>query len=108
MAMWDWVGTVDPDFMLSVLTKGQWCSWADAGWSNPAYDKLYVQQGETVDPAKRKQLVYKMQKIVYDNFIYTQLVNTQAIDAHSDKWTGFHIQLGGYAKQYYTDPIKGT
>ena len=48
MAMWDWVGYVDPDFMLSVVTKGQWCSWSDTGWDNPAYDKLYVQQGETV------------------------------------------------------------
>jgi peptide/nickel transport system substrate-binding protein len=108
IAMWDWVGYVDVDFQLSIVTKSQWCSWADAGWNNPAYDKLYVEQGQTVSPAQRKQLVWKMQKIVYDNWIYTQLANEQAIDAHSDKWTGFHIQLAGYAKQYYTDPIKGT
>jgi peptide/nickel transport system substrate-binding protein len=106
MALWDWVGYVDPDFMLSVVTKGQWCSWSDTGWDNPAYDKLYVQQGETVNPAKRKQIVWKMQKMVYDNFLYTQLVNEQAIDAHSTKWTGFDIELGGYAKQYYTQPRK--
>jgi peptide/nickel transport system substrate-binding protein len=106
IAMWDWVGYVDPDFQLSVVTKGQWCSWSDTGWDNPAYDKLYVEQGEAVNPAKRKQLVWKMQQIVYDNFLYTQLVNEQAIDAHSTKWAGFHIQLSGYAKQYYTDPYK--
>ena len=39
--MWDWVGYIDPDFMLSVVTKGQWCSWSDTGWDNPEYDKLY-------------------------------------------------------------------
>jgi peptide/nickel transport system substrate-binding protein len=106
IALWDWVGYVDPDFQLSVVTKGQWCSWSDTGWDNPAYDKLYVQQGETVNPAKRRAIVWKMQKIVYDNFLYTQLVNEQLIDAHSTKWTGFDTQVDGYAKQYYTAPHK--
>jgi ABC-type transport system substrate-binding protein len=59
-----------------------------------------------VNPAKRKALVWKMQKIIYDNWLYTQLVNEQSIDAHSSKWTNFKIQLGGYAKQYYTMPRK--
>jgi peptide/nickel transport system substrate-binding protein len=106
IAMWDWAGYIDPDFMLSVVTKGQWCSWSDTGWDNPAYDKLYVQQGTTVDPAKRKAIVWKMQKMIYDNVVYTQLVNEQLIDAHSTKWTGFHIELGAYSKAYYTSPHK--
>jgi peptide/nickel transport system substrate-binding protein len=106
IAMWDWGGYVDPDFMLSVVTKGQWCSWGDSGWDNPAYDKLYVQQGTTVSPAKRKAIVWKMQKMIYDNWVYTQLVNEQLIDAHSTKWTGFRIELGAYSKQYYTSPHK--
>src|SRR4029078_10569242 len=93
IAMWDWSGYVDPDFMLSVVTKGQWCSWSDTGWDNPDYDKLYVQQGETVAAAKRKQIVWKMQQIIYDNFLYTQLVNEVLIDAHSTKWTGFRLEL---------------
>jgi peptide/nickel transport system substrate-binding protein len=106
LALWDWAGYVDPDFMLSVVTKGQWCSWSDTGWDSPAYDKLYAQQGTTVDPAKRRAIVWKMQKLIYDNVLYTQLVNEQAIDAYSTKWTGFHIQLAAYSKQYYTSPRK--
>jgi peptide/nickel transport system substrate-binding protein len=108
IAMWDWVGYVDPDFMLSVLTKAQWCSWSDTGVNNPAYDKLYEQQGKAVDPAKRKAIVYKMQKIVYDNFYYTQLVNELAIDAHRKDWTGFYSELSAYSKLYYTSPRKTT
>jgi len=104
MAMWDWVGYIDPDFMLSVVTKGQWCSWSDTGANDPAYDKLYNQQGITVDPAKRQAIVYRMQKIIYDNFWYTQLVNELAIDAHAKNWTGFDPQLSGYSKLYYTAP----
>ncbi len=102
IAMWDWAGYIDPDFMLSVVTKGQWCSWSDTGWDNPAYDKLYQQQGETVDPAARKQIVYQMQQIIYDNWLYTQLINEQYIDAHSKGWTGIDADLAAYSKTYYT------
>ena len=52
IAMWDWVGYIDPDFMLSVVTRGQWCSWSDTGWVNDEYDKLYDLQGQTVDPGQ--------------------------------------------------------
>jgi peptide/nickel transport system substrate-binding protein len=106
MAMWDWVGYVDPDFQLSVVTKGQWCSWSDTGWDNPAYDKLYQQQGLAVDPQKRKAIVYKMQQMIWDNFVYTQLVQERTIDAHSNKWTGIQTPLNGYSKSYYTSPHK--
>ena len=104
IAMWDWVGYIDPDFMLSVVTRPQWCSWSDTGANNPTYDDMYDQQGKTVDPAKRQKLVYAMQKVVYDNFYYTQLVNELAIDAHVKTWTGFYPELSGYSKLYYTSP----
>jgi peptide/nickel transport system substrate-binding protein len=105
IAMWDWIGYPDPDAMLSYVTKTQWCAWADAGYDNPAYDKLYLEQGTTIDPEKRKQIVWKMQQMVYDDFVYTQLVNEQKIDAHSKAWTGFYPEMAtGYSKLYYTSP----
>jgi len=104
IAMWDWVGYVDPDFMLSVVTKGQWCSWSDTGWDNPDYDKLYSKQGATVDQEKRKQIVWEMQQIIYDNFLYTQLANEDYIDAHSAKWAGIETELNAYSKKYWTSP----
>jgi peptide/nickel transport system substrate-binding protein len=106
IAMWDWIGYIDPDFMLSVVTKGQWCSWSDTGWDNTAYDKLYESQGFAVDPQKRKSIVWTMQKMIYDNVLYTQLVEERAIDAHSSKWTGIQTALNGFAKAYYTSPRK--
>jgi peptide/nickel transport system substrate-binding protein len=106
IAMWDWVGYIDPDFQLSVVTKGQWCSWSDTGWDNPAYDRLYELQGTTVNSARRKEIVWRMQKIIWDNFLYTQLVNEQFIDAHSTRWTDFPTELYQYSKRYYTDPHK--
>jgi peptide/nickel transport system substrate-binding protein len=106
MAMWDWVGYVDPDFMLSVVTKSQWCSWSDTGWLNDEYDQLYQKQGTTVDHDQRKQIVYQMQQIIYDNWLYTQLVNEQFVDANAKTWTNFKTLLNAYSKEYYTSPYK--
>jgi peptide/nickel transport system substrate-binding protein len=107
IAMWDWIAGPEPDFQLSVVTKDQWCSWSDTGWDNPAYDKLYQQQGVTADPGKRKAIIYRMQKMVYDAFVYTQLTNHVALDATSTKWTGFKNPLSAFSKTYYTSPKKG-
>ncbi|MGH3033901.1 MAG: ABC transporter substrate-binding protein [Gaiellaceae bacterium] len=104
IAMWDWVGYIDPDFMLSVVTKGQWCSWSDTGWDDPKYDELYQQQGTTVDPEERERIVHEMQQIIYDNFLYTQLTNHVYIDAHRKEWDGFETELNAYSKRYYTTP----
>jgi peptide/nickel transport system substrate-binding protein len=104
IALWDWVAAPDPDFQLSVVTKAQWCSWSDTGWDNPAYDQMYSQQATLVDEAQRKDLVHQMDKVIHDNWLYTQLVNEQGIAAHNPKWDGYDPQLQGYNFQYMTDP----
>jgi peptide/nickel transport system substrate-binding protein len=108
IAMWDWVPYVDPDFQLSVVTKGQWCSWSDTGWDYPAYDALYKKQGVAADPEQRKQIVYEMQQMAYDNWVYTQLINEDFIDAHSKKWNipARLTELNAYSKVYYTEPAQ--
>jgi peptide/nickel transport system substrate-binding protein len=92
--------------MLSVVTKDQWCSWSDTGWDNPDYDKLYAKQGTLVDPEERKQVVYEMQQMIWDNFVYTQLMNEEYIDAHAANWniTPRITNLNAYSKIYYTEP----
>jgi len=102
IAMWDWVGYVDPDAMLSYVTKAQWCSWADAGWDNPEYDALYNKQGTTIDENERAKIVQQMEQMIYDNFVYTQLVEEQYIDAHTKQWGGVEPNLNAYAKMYWT------
>ena len=94
IAMWDWAGYIDPDFMLSVVTKGQWCSWSDTGWDNAAYDKLYQQQGETVDPEARKQIVYQMQQTVATVRPYLVIDYADLIEEHNKSWAGLPL-VGG-------------
>jgi peptide/nickel transport system substrate-binding protein len=105
IALWDWFSYPDPDFQLSVATKGQWCSWSDTGYDDPAYDAMYKEQGTLAGDA-RKALVQKMDKILSDAFIYTQLVNEKAISAAQPSWGGYHPELNGYNYAYMTDPYK--
>ena len=41
LATWYWIGYIDPNFMLSILTKDQWGGWSDTGYDDPAYDAQY-------------------------------------------------------------------
>jgi peptide/nickel transport system substrate-binding protein len=104
LSMWDWVGYEDPDFMLSVLTCGQYGGWSDTGYCNPAYDKLYSQQGATVDQKKRQKIVWQMQKIIADQRPYIMLVNLDVVQASPKKWAGFVPFLDGYSKVLWTSP----
>jgi peptide/nickel transport system substrate-binding protein len=103
IALWDWVAVPDPDFQLSVVTKGQWCSWSDTGWINDQYDQMYKQQATLVDENQRKALVHKMDEMIYNNWVYTQLLNEQGIAAHTDQWDGYDPQIQGYNYVFWTD-----
>jgi peptide/nickel transport system substrate-binding protein len=89
LAMWSWTPPVDPDFILSAMTCGSFGSWSDSGYCNKAYDKLYVKQGETADVKARRQIVYQMQQMVFDDRPYVVLVYNDTINAWSTHWAGF-------------------
>ena len=91
MAMWDWVPPVDPDFMLSVLTCAQLGNNSDSGFCNPAYDKMFARQSTLLNSAARHQLIWQMQKYIYNARPYIILDYPDIIEAHSPAWTGFAV-----------------
>ncbi len=88
IALWDWVGLIDPDFMLSVVTCAQYEGWNDSGYCNPRYDKMYSQQQLTPSQAKRKQIVWRMQKYLYSQKPYIWLAAQDAVWAVDKGWGG--------------------
>src|SRR2546423_5074687 len=88
LALWDWVGLIDPDFMLSVVTCAQYAGWNDSGYCDPKYDRMYSQQQLTPNQAKRKQLVWKMQKYLHGRRPYIWLAAQDAVWAVSKSWGG--------------------
>lgn len=89
LAMGDWVPDIDPDFILSVLTCDQFGGWNDSGFCDPAYDGLYRHQATPADVKRRREAVFKAQRLIYERRPYIVLVYPDIIEAHSRRWTGF-------------------
>jgi peptide/nickel transport system substrate-binding protein len=107
MMMWDWVGYTDPDFVLSVVGCDQYGGWSDTAYCNKEYDQLYKQQGTTLDPAKRKAIVWKMQEILYRDKPYVQLVQVELIYGFRKGWTGIAPPyLTGFGKSPWITLVK--
>lgn len=90
MYLWSWGGDIDPGYMLSTFTTQQIQNSGDSEYSNPAYDALYVEQAGATDRNARKQIIDRMQAILYRDSPYVIMwyqVNLQAY--RSDMWTGY-------------------
>ncbi len=88
--VWGWDGTFDPDFVLMVYLTNQIGVWSDSAWSNKEYDKLYDEQSAAIDPAKRAQIIWDMQKLFYDqapNLILVYPYGLQVYD--TTRWQGW-------------------
>ena len=88
LALWDWVGLIDPDFMLSVVTCAQYGGWSDSGYCNKHYDAMYSQQQLTPNQEQRKKIVWQMQSFLQQQHPYIWLAATNHVDAVDPKWTG--------------------
>jgi peptide/nickel transport system substrate-binding protein len=88
LALWDWVALIDPDFMLSVVTCAQFGGWSDSGFCDKKYDAMYSQQQLTPNQAKRKALVWKMQRYLHAKRPYIWLAAQDAVWAVSKNWGG--------------------
>jgi peptide/nickel transport system substrate-binding protein len=89
LSMWNWVGYIDPDFVLSVVTCDQYGGWSDTGYCDKEYDRMYKRQGTLVDQAERRELLWQMQEKLYNDRPYIQLVQLDAITAYRSNWEGF-------------------
>ena len=101
--LWYWYSDPDPNFILSVLTAAQIGSWSDTQWSDSEYDELYAQQQTTLDPEARKELIWKMQQIAYDQSPYITLTYPEWLESYNDgQWTGWVKTPSGDGPVIYT------
>ncbi|NMC13517.1 MAG: ABC transporter substrate-binding protein [Chloroflexi bacterium] len=92
LVLWGWGPDPDPDFILSVMTTGQFVEggWSDSGYHNPEYDQLYLDQQLAVDEKERQQIVWKMQEMVFNDRPYIVLYYEKLLQAYrSDRFKGF-------------------
>jgi peptide/nickel transport system substrate-binding protein len=95
LAMWDWTALIDPDFMLSVVTCDQYGGWSDSGYCDKNYDKMYTEQQVAPSEAKRRQIVWDMQAMLYNQRPYLWLANDDSVAAVSSSWADFQNTAQG-------------
>jgi peptide/nickel transport system substrate-binding protein len=88
-SMSNWVPPVDPEFVLSVMTCGQWGNTNDSGYCNADYDAMYSKQSATVEEQERRDIVNQMQAKIFNERPYIIIDYPDVLEAHSPKWTGF-------------------
>ena len=89
LALWDWTALIDPDFMLSVVTCDQWSGWSDTGFCDKKYDAMYSKQQLTPDQAKRRDVVWQMQKYLQARKPYIWLAALDHVGAFSKNWIDY-------------------
>jgi peptide/nickel transport system substrate-binding protein len=93
--LWGWSSGADPD-LLNVLTTAEITTGtSETGYSNPEYDALFTEQETTVDQAKRKEIVWKMQEIMLRDVPYIIPYYQQTVQAYrNDRFQGWVNEEG--------------
>jgi peptide/nickel transport system substrate-binding protein len=89
--IWGWAWGPDPEGPLSVYrTSDIVTGSSETGYSNPKFDELYEQQTIELDREKRRQIVWEMQKITFDDVVYVIPYYQQDVQAYrKDRFTGW-------------------
>jgi len=112
LVLWGWGPDPDPDFILSVMTTDQFVDggWSDSGYMNPAYDQLYLDQQQIVDREARRDVIYEMQRMVFEDRPYIVLYYEDLLRAYrSDRFTGFiesPIGIESFQSMLQVEPVK--
>lgn len=98
MYIWTYFMDVDPTSILKIMITDQIMSWNDSFYSNPVYDDLFLKQDQEMDKEKRREIIYEMQRMIYDDCPYIILAYGPELEAY--RTDGFE----GWVR----NPVDGT
>ena len=109
MYLWNYDGYADPGDTLASFTTGQIENWNEPCWSNAEYDQLVSQANTTLDPQKRKDLVWKAQQIFYEQSPEIATDYPDKLEAvNTAKWDGWTRMYGGKSAAFYTSYVRDS
>ena len=109
MFLWGWGGDPDPNFILSIFTSSQINAWSDCAWSDPQYDRLFLEQQTTIDQSQRAAIVHQMEQIIYEQSPYIPTAYPESVEAYNyADWTGWQSTPGRGGGVFYTSPVMAT
>jgi peptide/nickel transport system substrate-binding protein len=91
LILWAWDSDPDPGLLLGAMQGERIPSGAnETGYANPEYDALYQRQAAELDPERRRQLVWEMQRIVLQDLVYIVPYYAHRIQAYrTDRFAGW-------------------
>ena len=89
LAMWDWIGSSIPTSCSRSSPATSTAAGATPASATRPTTSCTPQQQLTTTPAKRRQIVWKMQAYLYKQRPYIQLANDDSVSAVSKNWAGF-------------------
>jgi peptide/nickel transport system substrate-binding protein len=111
--LWGWGSDPDPNLLLSVMTTDEIPTGSsETGYSNPEFDDLYYQQASEMDFETRKELVWKMEQIVFDDVVYIIPYYDPALQAYrTDRFSGWitdqaKVELSDPSSLIVIEPVK--
>jgi peptide/nickel transport system substrate-binding protein len=111
--LWGWGSDPDPNLLLSVHTTDEIPNgYNETGYSNPEYDELHVLQGRELDIDKRREIVWQMQQIAFDDVVYVIPYYKQAIQAYrTDRFQGWildkaKVELSDVSSLTIVEPVR--
>jgi peptide/nickel transport system substrate-binding protein len=108
MYIWEWEPSgSDPQRRLGYFTTDQIQNNNDACWSDPQYDALFKLQSTTLDQQQRKQIVWQMEKIFYEQSPYIVLDYPDLLEGwNTASWQGWkRIPQPDGAVAYLSDNV---
>ena len=107
--LWNYDGYADPGDTLASFTTAQIENWNEPAWSNPEYDQLVSQANTTLDPQKRKDLVWQAQQIFYEQSPEIATDYPDKLEAvNTAKWDGWTRMYHGTGAAFYTSYVRDS
>lgn len=91
--IWGWSWGPDPNDPLGVMRTDQIpAGSSESGYANPEYDALYDQQAVELDREKRRDIVFQMQEIIFNDVVYIIPYYQETVQAYrTDRFTGWVV-----------------
>lgn len=105
--IWGWSWGPDPsDPLGTMITDEIATGYSETGYSNPQFDELYSQQATELDKEQRRQLVWQMQEIIFNDVVYLIPYYAQTVQAfRTDRFTGWVLDQGKIALEDKTSLV---
>ena len=98
-----WLGYVDPGESLTAEASWQIGGTNEPCWSNKEYDKLAEQQAAEMDPEQRKQTIWRMQEVMYEQTPWIVVAYPDYFEAYdTEHWTGWTRVNDGNGPAFFT------